>query len=224
MQDPHQTRTGSCSGTPRDHSGSPDDRNPSKESPKISVVVPVRNAGRELQLCLEALSRQSLSKDQYEVIVVDDGSVDDSVEVAKRWAVRIIRQERKSAAAARNRGVREARGEIVVFTDADCTADEKWLEKLVRPLHNGADGTVGRCVSDQRQWVARLVQLELDERYARMARHDRIDFLNTGNCSYRRKLLQQHSFDETLCAGWRTWSSPSGWLAMAIVWSEYFNI
>jgi glycosyltransferase involved in cell wall biosynthesis len=84
----------------------------------ISVVIPVKNGERELGRCLEAL-RRSVHQD-YECIVVDDGSSDRSAEVAERFGVRVIRsQSSLGPAAARNRGAREARGDILFFIDAD---------------------------------------------------------------------------------------------------------
>lgn len=168
--------------------------------PKISIVVPVRDEQGALQRCLAALNNQSVDRKEYEVIVVDDGSVDESGKVAALWGARVIRQNKRGAAAARNRGVREAQGEIVLFTDADCLAEKDWVERLSSPLwQDGVHGTVGQCMSDQKHWIARLIQLELNERYSRMEHQDRIDFLNSGNCGFRRALLCDNPFDEGFC-------------------------
>jgi len=144
------------------------------------------------------LNKQSLEPSKYEVIVVDDGSSDGSAEAACKLGARVVGQPALGAAAARNRGVQEAGGEIVLFTDADCVADPQWVERLSAPLcRDGVQGTVGRCVSDQRQWIASLIQVELDERYSTMGHHERIDFLNSGNCGFRRELLSKNPFDES---------------------------
>ena len=84
----------------------------------ISVIIPVKNGGRELERCLEALGRSGYP--DYECIVVDDGSHDRSVEVAERHGARVIRcRPSRGPAAARNRGAREARGDVLFFIDAD---------------------------------------------------------------------------------------------------------
>lgn len=166
--------------------------------PAVSIVIPARNEELRIARCLQALNKQTLDRQQYELIVVDDGSDDNTAHVAARRGVRVIRQQNKGAAAARNRGIEEARGEIILFTDADCAADECWAERLSSPLIQAtAQGTVGRIISRQVHWVAVLIQMELDERYSRMGQHERIDFLNSGNCGFRRALLCQNHFDES---------------------------
>jgi glycosyltransferase involved in cell wall biosynthesis len=161
-------------------------------------VIPVRNARDDLARCLESLARQSTPAESFEVIVVDDGSDDGTPDVAARAGARVVSQGRRGAGAARNRGAREARGEIVLYLDADCVADAVWIEELSRPLFADARlaGTVGRYESDQRAPVARFVQLDLEGRYARMQSRERIDFLNSGNCGLRRELLARYPFDE----------------------------
>lgn len=167
-------------------------------SPAISIVIPARNEEHRIADCLRALSQQSLDRGQYEIIVVDDGSDDDTADVAGRNGARVIRQQKKGAAAARNHGIEESRGEIVLFTDADCIVEEHWAERLSGPLTLAAiQGTVGRIVSRQSHWVAGWIQVELDERYSRMGEHERIDFLNSGNCGFKRALLCQNPFNET---------------------------
>ncbi len=142
-------------------------------SPSVSVIVPVRDGRRQLKSCLETLTRQGVAVN-CEIIVVDDGSQDGSAEVAiQQQGVRVIRQGRVGAAAARNRGVRESCGEVVVFTDADCTPEEHWMEWLTRPIfRDGVSGTVGQCLSDQQHWVARLAQEELAGRYERVKKNE----------------------------------------------------
>ncbi|RPJ61782.1 MAG: glycosyltransferase family 2 protein [Acidobacteria bacterium] len=161
----------------------------------LSVVVPVRNDAERLSRCLQSLKAQTVTG--FEVLVIDDGSADDSALIASRAGARVILQEKEGAAAARNRGIMDATGEVILFTDADCVCDAHWVERLSRPLLAGKDGAVGRCTSGQRHWVAALVQAELDERYACMGHHQQIDFLNTGNCGFRREILLKDPFDET---------------------------
>lgn len=97
--------------------------------PTVSVVVCTYNGGATLRGCLEALEHQSLPP--LEVIVVDDGSNDDSPEIAQAFpAVRYVRQEHAGLSVARNLGARMAKGEIIAYTDDDCMADEDWLKHL----------------------------------------------------------------------------------------------
>jgi glycosyltransferase involved in cell wall biosynthesis len=115
------------------------------ERPFVSVIIPVYNDPR-LTACLHAIGRQSYPTDRHEVIVVDNGS-DASVAPAVAATVphaRVIRESRAGSYAARNRGLAEARGEIVALTDSDCVPATDWLEEGVRALHESPNcGLVG---------------------------------------------------------------------------------
>jgi len=78
----------------------------------ISVIVPVYNGGRKIRRCVRALKQQNTER-SYEIIVVDDGSTDGSLQGIEAFGVRVVRQSNQGPAAARNLGVQEARGEIV---------------------------------------------------------------------------------------------------------------
>jgi O-antigen biosynthesis protein len=106
---------------------------PLPQAPKVSVVVASYNGAGTLRTCLESLSR--LNYPDYEVILVDDGSTDNTQEIASSFPrVRNIRQNNLGLSAARNTGIAAATGEIVAFTDSDCRADEDWLHYLVNEL------------------------------------------------------------------------------------------
>lgn len=165
----------------------------------ISVIVPAYNAASYLGYCLQALRDQDLPSSEYEVIVVDDGSTDDTSAVAEAAGVRVIRIEHSGPAAARNAGLQAARGEIVLFTDADCEPTPHWAralaEALTRPEVVGAKGTY---LTRQRGLIPRFVQVEYEERYTRMAGRDRVDFVDTYSAGYRRSVvLANGGFDST---------------------------
>ena len=166
---------------------------------EYSVVVPVYNGETTLPACLDALSTQTLPPEAYEIIVVDDGSTDGSVEVARRFGVRIVSQANAGPAAARNRGAELAQGRILLFTDADCEPVPDWLEQMTA-VFNGSEvvGAKGTYRTRQRGVVARFVQLEYEDRYDRMADQDSIDFIDTYSAAYRRGIfLASGGFDTT---------------------------
>ena len=138
-----------------------------------------------------------MSRDRYEVIVVDDGSTDRTAEVARRYGVRLIRQPNAGPAAARNQGVQVSQGDILLFTDADCAPTPDWIERLIEPLHaSEVAGAKGVYRTRQRELVARFVQLEYEDKYARMSCRDRIDFVDTYSAAYRRHVfLANGGFD-----------------------------
>ena len=106
---------------------------PSEElSPRVSVVVPVRDRAADLADCLTALSALDYPRERVEVIVVDDASTDETAAVARSFPCKVIVNERaRGAAHARNRGARRSSGEILAFIDSDCVADPGWLRELV---------------------------------------------------------------------------------------------
>lgn len=114
----------------------------------ISVVIPVYNGADTLGGCLEALYA-STYKD-FEVIVVDDGSTDNSREVAARYPCRLVALPRNvGAARAKNAGAQEARGEILFFTDADVHVRPETLSYVAEDFQDPqVDGVVGLLAKD----------------------------------------------------------------------------
>lgn len=99
------------------------------QAPAFSVVVPVRNAPRELRQCLSALRASDFT--DYELIVVDDASTDDSAAVASSFGARLVRLERQSGpAAARNAGAQDAAGGFLVFVDSDVCVHRDTLTRM----------------------------------------------------------------------------------------------
>ena len=92
-------------------------------SPRVSVIIPTYNYGRYISEAVESVLAQTYT--DFEVIVVDDGSTDQTPQVLERYTgvIRYIRQENMGVVEARNRGIRESRGEFIAFLDAD----DKWI-------------------------------------------------------------------------------------------------
>jgi glycosyltransferase involved in cell wall biosynthesis len=114
----------------------------------ISVVVPARNAAGTIGKTLAALADQDLGAG-YEVIVVDNGSEDETARIAERarGPVTVIRNDRERPGAARNRGVRAAAADAIAFTDADCVPERGWLSAGLAALRE-ADLVQGAVVAD----------------------------------------------------------------------------
>ncbi len=167
-----------------------------------SVIIPAYNASRTLGDSLAALEAQTVLREQYEVIVVDDGSTDDTGAVAASFPVHLIQQANRGPAAARNRGAREARGAVLVFTDADCVPCKDWLAEMVQPLADaGTVAVKGAYRTRQRSWVARFAQIEFEERYDLLQRSTRIDMVDTYAAAYRKDVfLKLGGFDEAFPA------------------------
>ena len=157
---------------------------------EISVVVPARNAAQTIGSCLQSLFEQSVSRERYEVIVVDDGSTDDTGQVVERSGATLIAQSHQGPAAARNSGVSESKGSILLFTDADCVPETNWVEEMVRPFDDREiAGVKGVYRTGQGGIMPRFVQCEYEERYELMARQRYIDFIDTYSAGYRREVF-----------------------------------
>ncbi len=110
--------------------------------PRVSVVVCSYNAERTMDACLASL--EVLNYPDYEVIVVNDGSRDRTLEIAESYPYcRIISQPNKGLSVARNVGAEAATGEIVAYTDSDCVADPDWLTYLVAKMETSGLAACG---------------------------------------------------------------------------------
>lgn len=109
--------------------------------PRISVIIPVRNAADKIERCLEAVFSQSLKP--HEVVVIDGRSTDGTVERVKKFPVRLFFQDYGACGAARQIGLENTEGEYLAFTDADCIPSPDWLRHLVTELKEGIVGAGG---------------------------------------------------------------------------------
>lgn len=117
----------------------------------VTVVVPTYNRAQDLERCLNALKRQSIAADRFEVIVVDDGSSDSTPSMltgfAAQWPrLRHFRQTNAGPAAARNAGITHARGAVVAFTDDDCIPPATWVQRIHERFAGGFDGCLHGAV------------------------------------------------------------------------------
>ncbi|MCR4403772.1 MAG: glycosyltransferase family 2 protein [Candidatus Acetothermia bacterium] len=136
-------------------------RPPDAEHPKVSIVIPARNEGGEIEACLKSLMAQRFR--DFEILVVDNGSTDDTEAIARRYGCRVVHEARPGVAFARQRGFEAARGEIIASTDADTTLPPDWLELIVRSFGENPDqvGVFGKILLRGRQgfgqWLAEFL-------------------------------------------------------------------
>jgi len=113
--------------------------------PDISIVIPVKDRADELQRCLTSLSGLDYPQEKLQIIVVDDGSSDDSPLVARQFRAMLVPSggTGRGPAAARNVGAAMAGGEILAFIDSDCSASREWLNELIPAFNNPSMAAVG---------------------------------------------------------------------------------
>jgi glycosyltransferase involved in cell wall biosynthesis len=163
----------------------------------VSIIIPTFNGGARIAACLEALLEQTADTNA-EILVVNDGSTDNTIEVVGRYpGVRLMTQSNAGPAAARNRGAREARGEIILFTDDDCVPAHGWLKAMTDPFKDPyLVGVKGVYRTRQREFVARFVQIEYEDKYRLMAGLPQIDFVDTYSAGFRRDyFLEMDGYD-----------------------------
>lgn len=114
---------------------------------KVSVIIPVYNTQKYLEKCLNSLLSQSLR--DIEIICIDDGSTDNSLDILNKFAqndkrIKVLTQKNKGQSVARNVGIRVAKGEYIGFIDSDDWADENMFEKLYKNA-NKYDSDISMC-------------------------------------------------------------------------------
>ena len=165
--------------------------------PEVSVVVATRDRADSVATLLDALERQTLSRERFEVVVVDDGSGDEGASVRADPRVdAALRHERpRGPASARNTGWRAAAAPLIAFTDDDCRPEPGWLEAGLR-AHEATPGAFvqGRTRPEPAE-EARLAHPR-----ARSIRVERLGpFFETCNMFYPRELLERvDGFDESI--------------------------
>jgi cellulose synthase/poly-beta-1,6-N-acetylglucosamine synthase-like glycosyltransferase len=173
-----------------------------RDTPAVSVIVPVHDGAATIRTCVEALLAQRMPRDAYEVLVVDNRSTDATRAIVAGYPVTLLDERRtQSSYAARNRGVAAARGSLLAFTDADCVPEADWLAALVGAFD---DPDVGMAAGDIVAWRADA----LVERYqaaraldaTRAYRHRVMPFAQTANAACRRRLFDAIGGFDAACA------------------------
>jgi glycosyltransferase involved in cell wall biosynthesis len=161
--------------------------------PVVSVIVPAYNCADTIGVALAAITAQELGE-AFEVIVVDDGSEDETPEIVAREAggVRLVRQSNAGPGPARNRGVEAAEAPILAFTDGDCVPEPSWLRAGLEAMR-GADLVQGAVRPDpdaERHPLDRTVNVSAE----------------TGLFETANMFVSRHLFDEL--GGFEDWLGP----------------
>ena len=131
------------------------------EGIRVSVIIPALNEEKVLGRCLGSLTQQDFPREAFEVILVDNGSTDSTIETARTFSkalnLTVLQQKGVHISALRNLGASQARGQLFAFLDADCLAPPEWLTRAIALLEDKGVGVVGAHyrIPDDSKWVAR---------------------------------------------------------------------
>jgi rhamnosyltransferase len=178
------------------------------QTPAASIIIPAKNEARNIGACLDAIFAQQL-EGTVEVILIDSGSTDGTVDIVRRYPVRLheIRPEEFGHGRTRNLGARMAQAEALVFLNADATPQgTDWLQGLLRELEPpDVAGVYGRQIA--RPDAYPMERFFLDYWYGPKRREQRMAggqldvnnvFFSTVNCAMKRAAWERFPFDETV--------------------------
>ncbi len=163
-----------------------------RETPLVSVIVPVRNGRAHLEKLIEALAAQTLPNSEFELVVADDGSTDGSDkwlgELQEDW-IRITTGQPRNSYAARNRAVSISRAPVLAFCDADCIPVPDWLERGLAALET-SDIVAGRIrfILPARRTVWTLLDMDTSKDHEREVRNGTAE---TANLFLRQELFER---------------------------------
>jgi len=176
--------------------------NAKKESKdvRISIIIPTLNASSTIGITLRSIFHNIAKRHDYEVLIVDGGSKDDTIQIARQFHVKVLSCPIKGAAAARNVGIANARGEIIYFVDADCILPPDTLQKIIFffDKYGEADGVGGPLLPkmiDKNNIIQRfsgknfLEIIRFPETITMVKPRVFRGSLLTGNCAYKREVL-----------------------------------
>jgi cellulose synthase/poly-beta-1,6-N-acetylglucosamine synthase-like glycosyltransferase len=168
--------------------------------PEVSIVVGVRNCEGTVGAAIESLLAQTYPKDRYEIILVDNESTDRTSDIIARYPVKALFEDRgHSAAHARNRGIREASGEIVAFTDGDCIAHPDWLAS---GLAGFTEPRIGCVAGEIEAHPPKIFAQHYAERHKALSQTYTLTqafkpYPQTANAFYRRSVLEELRYFDT---------------------------
>lgn len=178
----------------------------------ISVVIPVFNAQDTILDCLRSLNEQEVLP--YEVILVNNNSTDNTIDGMKEFCenkefnIILINEIKKGAAAARNVGIKLAKGDIVAFTDADCVVRKDWIRNILYRFNNDNElSSIGGKVESYKPgtYIEKFISLFRSEEFPYKENPVKLDLLQYGihiatlNAAYKKEILFKHNLFNESC-------------------------
>jgi len=169
---------------------------------KFSVIVPTYNREKLLTKCLDSLINQKYPANQYEIIVIDDGSTKENYKVVENFKKKFpnmhyFKIKNSGSSVARNLGLQKAKGQFLTFTDDDCVVEERWLKKIEEAFEKtNADAIGGSVINPTNSYIAWANYLL---KFSSLLPKGKINFTKdiiTANASYKHKAIENTKFPE----------------------------
>ena len=159
--------------------------------PFVSIVIPAFNSSSTLGMTIDSCLLQDYPKDRFEVIVVDDGSTDNTADLVKKFPVKYLYQKKSGPAQARNNGWRGSKGEWVCFIDADCIPSKDWASRLVGHADKHGVGAVAGSYDAEGSvfLLDKFIHHEIRFRHSGMPIY--INSFGTYNVTIKRDVLEE---------------------------------
>jgi len=155
----------------------------------FSIVIPAKNEERNISFCLDALQSLQFPREEFEIIVVDNGSTDSTVSIVQNYGIRVFIQPQLSLSGLRNFGAGVAKGDNLVFLDADCIPDANWLKIAALTLADANIGCTGSTpvAPAHGTWVERVWSSFRTRRTNKCS----ASWINSSNFFVRKKLFDK---------------------------------
>jgi glycosyltransferase involved in cell wall biosynthesis len=161
----------------------------------FSIVIPVYNAEPYLVRCIRALESQDYPRDRYEIIMIDNNSTDGSYSIIRQYpSIKLLKETKQGSYAARNRGLAEASGAVIAFTDPDCVPTSNWLQSIADNISNPGVGIVIGLTFSGVDSIPLTIYMTYEhhiKKYIFNSRIPELYFGQTGNMAVRREFLDK---------------------------------
>lgn len=167
------------------------------EYPSVTVVIPVYNEERYIGDCLASLGKLQYPKDKLEILVVDNGSTDNTLQIVSDFGIKSVIEPGVKVGGVRNFGAKITSSDIIVFLDSDCVVETDWLELGVEQLQKGFAAVGGQyLLRDQPAWIERYWVLNNSREHVHQ-------YALVGGCIFiwRKIFTELNGFNETLNSG-----------------------
>lgn len=161
---------------------------------KYSIIIPSYNDAENLDKCLSSIRSLDFPREDFEIIVVDNNSTDNTIELVKKYPEIIyLKEQQQGASFARNKGIKQAKGDIIIFLDSDTVVANGWLKNLVEPFKTENIGAVGGAILpfNENNPISRYLGISLFLRYHRYGGQRDVKGYPSCNLAVRKEIVSK---------------------------------